>query len=108
MGVEKYSDNITVSDKSIIKIFEISENILKKLFYNIQYSNKEKTFIVAKNVSANFGPAGVIVIIDVQDVGDNKIKISIISTDLTDVTVNFNRNVKNVNRLINEVKNELN
>jgi len=108
MGAGKYSESIIVFDKSVIKVFEICKNILKKLFYNMQYSNKEKAFIVAKNVSADFGPAGVIVIVDIKNEDSNRVKISITSTDLTDVTWNFNRNVKNVNRLIDEVANELN
>ncbi|GAA0739198.1 hypothetical protein [Gaetbulibacter jejuensis] len=105
MGVDKYSENIIIPE-STNKVFEICINIIKKMFYNVQYINEEKTFLVAKNVSANFGPAGVIIIIDAENEDPDKTKLIITSTNLTDVTVNFNRNVKTVNKLIKKLNKE--
>ncbi len=74
----------------------------------IQYKNKEKGIIIARVEQKWLAPAGELMVFDLKELAtDNKVEVLIFSKDLLDSGVNFNRNVKNVNRLMKELKNTL-
>ncbi|QMU64207.1 MAG: hypothetical protein GKR88_07840 [Flavobacteriaceae bacterium] len=107
MGVVKYSSSIIVS-AAINDTFDEIQKLLKKLFYPIQYKNKEKGIIIARVEQKWLAPAGELMVFDLKELAtDNKVEVLIFSKDLLDSGVNFNRNVKNVNRLMKELKNTL-
>ena len=84
------------------------KKILKKELYPIQYENKEKNIIIARIEQKWLAPAGELVIFDLIELEVNKVEVFIFSKDLLDSGVNFNRNVKNVNRLSKKLKNTFN
>lgn len=98
MGAIKHYNKIIVN-KNISDCFSSIKSIFKKLIYPIQYENEEKYFIVAKIEQIWLAPSGELIIIDLKYIEDDMTEIVILSKDLVDTGMNFNRNVKNVNRM---------
>lgn len=99
MGKEKYSKSIIIKlpkDEVLKRV----KKVLKKLIYPIQYENENT--IIAKNENAVFAPAGELIIFDIIVEENANTKLLFFSKDLITVGNNFNRNVKNVDRLIEE------
>lgn len=102
MAVITYSKSIIVyltKDEA----FNVIKSILKRFIFPIQYENLSKCFIVAKIEQIWWAPAGELIIIDIKEVEKGKTEVLLFSKDFPDVGMNFNRNVKNVERLIHEI-----
>ena len=102
MGVIKYSRSIIAyltKDES----FKVINSILKRFIFPIQYENLSKCFVVAKIEQIWGAPAGELIIIDIKEVEKDKTEVLLFSKDFPDVGMNFNRNVKNVERLIHKI-----
>jgi len=106
MGAISYSSNIIVN-VSMLDAFNGIKKILKKQFYPIQFENKEKNIIIARIEQKWLAPAGELIVFDLKEIETNKIEILIFSKDLLNSGVNFNRNVKNVEKFIQEINNQL-
>ncbi len=107
MGATKYSDTIII-DLPLKNVLEGIKKILKKELYPIQYENKEKGIIMARIEQKWLAPAGELIIFDLKELATNKVEVFIFSKDLLDSAINFNRNVKNVNRLLKVLENAFN
>ena len=106
MGAVKYSESLVV-DTPINDAFDEIKKILKKLSYAVQYENREKNIVIARVEQMWLAPAGQLLLFDLKEITVNKVEILIFSKDLIDSGMNFNRNVKNVNRLLKEIRNAL-